>query len=247
MTCSDPIPRDSVLIVERHKLLASSISKELLAQGVPSRTTESGLAALGELARGGVSLLILGDESGGMEAIELCGVFRADPRAAELPILVMSARRDEQDRIAAFQNGATDVVSKPLSVREVALRVRAILKRQSADAVASSYLRVGEIDILIDQYQVRVSGKSIQLTRQEMRLLTAMAKQRGRAFTRDEILDLVWDGSKDVMERTVDAHVKGLRAKLGPAASQIETVRGVGYRLSASEPEGERHEGVTKC
>jgi two-component system phosphate regulon response regulator PhoB len=177
--------------------------------------------------------LLLVEVTGGTPA--LFAALRADPATRRLPILVCSARCAEEDRIAAFEAGVDDFVAKPYSMRELTLRVRAIVRHPRAHASAEERSRcVGPIRLDLDAHRAFVDGREIVLTPMEFRLLAALATNVGRVHGRRELLLEVWR-SDDADPRTVDTHVKRIREKLGPAASLLSSVRGVGYRLDDVE------------
>ena len=151
---------------------------------------------------------------------------------------MLTAKGEEVDRIVGFEVGADDYVTKPFSVRELMLRVRAILRRTDASDSEDETIEFGRLTIDIPGHRVSVDGEEVSLTALEFNLLTTFLERRGRVQTRDVLLGDVWDIHADVTTRTVDTHVKRLREKLGPAGAYIETIRGVGYRFS-STPEQE--------
>ena len=165
---------------------------------------------------------------------EICRRLRANPETAELPIIMLTARADEVDRVVGFEVGADDYVTKPFSPRELVLRVRAILRRRAGkDDGTSSDLRRGELRIDTERRRCFVRGDEVELTAKEFDLLVSLVQGRGRVLSRDQLLDRVWGSEIIVGTRTIDTHLKRLREKLGEAGSMVETVRGVGYRFSA--------------
>jgi two-component system phosphate regulon response regulator PhoB len=166
---------------------------------------------------------------------DVCRLLKSDPQTSAIPVLMLTARGAEADRIAGFELGADDYVAKPFSVREVVLRVDAVARRRGPVEVTAAaparVLRVGPIALDIDAHICRVDGKELPLTLQEFRLLAYLVQGKGRVRTRDELLADVWNTSPELETRTVDTHVKRLRDKLGDAGDMIETVRGLGYRI----------------
>jgi two-component system phosphate regulon response regulator PhoB len=173
--------------------------------------------------------LMLPDISG----IEVCRRIRRDPRTAGIPIVVLSARGEEIDRVVAFEVGADDYVVKPFSVRELLLRLRAILRRttlpaaEGPDPVTRDRLRVER-----DAHRASVDGRGIELSLIEFQMLCAFVERPGRVLSRETLLEAVWGRGHHITVRTIDTHVKRLRAKLGTARSAIETVRRIGYRYT---------------
>jgi DNA-binding response OmpR family regulator len=166
-----------------------------------------------------------------MDGLEICKHLKSSDTTSSIPIIMLTARGDETDRVLGLELGADDYVTKPFSPRELAARVKAVLRRR-ATAEAAGRTRVGNIlTVDPDRFEVAVRGKRIQLTPTEFRILALLSSDVGRVFTRDQILDHLWGHEKAVIDRTVDVHIKHLRDKLGKAASLVKNVRGVGYKL----------------
>ena len=174
--------------------------------------------------------LMLPDGSG----LTLCRDIKSDPKTSHIPIILLTAKADEVDRVIGFELGADDYVTKPFSVRELILRVKAILKRGVLESNASteSLYSFGELSLNLDAHQVFISGDEINFTALEFRLLKHLIDRRGRVQTRDQLLEEVWGYSAEITTRTVDTHIKRLREKLGTIGEYIQTIRGVGYRFS---------------
>ncbi len=194
-------------------------------------TAEDGTAAL-EKARSNMPELIILDlmlpEIGGLE---VCRMLRRDATTAQIPIIMLTAKAAEIDRILGLELGADDYVTKPFSPRELVLRVKKILQRGKVEDGDKETLRFGELFIDLPRYHVSWRGKVVDLTATEFKLLTVLAQRRGRVQSRDQLLRDVWDYNSTVDTRTVDTHMRRLREKLGPAARYLDTVRGVGYRF----------------
>ncbi|MGD1031479.1 MAG: response regulator transcription factor [Opitutaceae bacterium] len=167
-----------------------------------------------------------------VDGLEVCKILRRDPATASLPILMLTARAAEMDRVLGLELGADDYVTKPFSPRELVLRIRKLLNRTQSPDEAGAHLRLGEIDIDVPRHIVQVSGEAITLTVTEFNLLEILARRRGRVQSRDRLLQDVWGYENPIDSRTVDTHMRRLREKLGPASRYLETVRGVGYRFS---------------
>lgn len=172
--------------------------------------------------------LMLPDLSG----TEICRQLRANPRTKDLLVLMLTARGEEIDRVVGFEVGADDYVVKPFSVRELALRVKALVRRGQASNSGEGQICVGPLRLDPEGHCCWVAGEAVALTAIEFKLLLSLVQRRGRVQTRAMLLDHVWGRDTDVAERTVDASVKRLREKLGVAGAQVETIRGVGYRFS---------------
>jgi two-component system phosphate regulon response regulator PhoB len=170
-----------------------------------------------------------------VDGLEICKILRRDPMTATVPIIMLTARAAEMDRVLGLELGADDYVTKPFSPRELVLRVRKLLARARSAEDAAAHLRAGEIDIDGPRHVVQVSGRPVSLTATEFKLLELLARRRGRVQTRDRLLQDVWGYENPIDSRTVDTHMRRLREKLGSAARHLETVRGVGYRFLTEE------------
>ena len=168
-----------------------------------------------------------------VDGLEVCKILRRDPLTSASPILMLTARAAEMDRVLGLELGADDYVTKPFSPRELVIRIRKLLARSQATEEVSSHIKVGDIDIDVPRHVVLVGGKEVVLTATEFKLLEVLARRRGRVQTRDRLLQDVWGYENPIDSRTVDTHMRRLREKLGPAASHLDTVRGVGYRISS--------------
>ena len=237
-----------ILIVEDEEDLVGTLEYNLEREGFETRSTQFGKEALelvGEEPTPDLVLLdlMLPDISG----TEVCRQIRQDSDTEDLPILMLTARGEEIDRVVGFEAGADDYVVKPFSMRELVLRIRAVLRRLEADArdddeadgeaeadeQEDETITFGELTVDKAGHRVWVDDREVALTALEFKLLVTFLERKGRAQTRDILLSDVWDITADIKTRTVDTHVKRLREKLGPAGDYIETVRGVGYRFRA--------------
>lgn len=170
----------------------------------------------------------------GMSGTEVCHALKRDAGTSAIPIVMITARSEELDRVVGFEIGAEDYIVKPFSVREVMLRVQALLRRASTKAETSeAIIEHGRLRVDKEAHRAWVDGKEIELTALEFKLLVTFYERRNRVQTRAKLLDDVWGITADITTRTVDTHVKRLREKLGPIGDAIETVRGVGYRFAA--------------
>jgi len=229
-----------ILLVEDEADLARTTMYSLEREGFVVVHAPSGRIAL-DLCRApppfdAVLLdLMLPDISG----VEVCRQLRADARTRGLRILMLTARSEEIDRVVGFEVGADDYLVKPFSVRELALRVHALLRGADASLAAQGLFAAGPLRVDTEAHRCWVDGQPVALTVTELRLLTHLLGQRGRVQDRSHLLDAVWGGSADISDRTVDATVKRLREKLGTAGAWIETLRGVGYRFADHlDPDG---------
>ena len=175
--------------------------------------------------------LMLPDGSG----LDLCKSIKSNSDTESIPIIILTAKDDEVDKVVGFELGADDYVTKPFSVRELILRVKAVLKRGSKKKEIVEVVRqFGDLKIDVDSHEVHVDDAKINLTALEFRLLRQLVDTRGRVQSRDQLLSDVWGYSAEVTTRTVDTHVKRLREKLGPMGKYVQTIRGVGYKFARS-------------
>ena len=170
-----------------------------------------------------------------VDGLEVCKILRRDPATATIPILMLTARAAEMDRVIGLELGADDYVTKPFSPRELVLRIKKLLARVKAAEDPISVLQFGALSIDVPRHAVTVGGTPIELTATEFKLLEILARRRGRVQTRERLLQDVWGYDNPIDSRTVDTHMRRLREKVGVAADYLETIRGVGYRFKADE------------
>jgi DNA-binding response OmpR family regulator len=168
-----------------------------------------------------------------VDGLEVCKILRRDATTASIPVIMLTSRAAEMDRVLGLELGADDYVTKPFSPRELVIRIRKQLSRVQAGDEQGAHLRIGEIHIDVPRHIVNVGTKTITLTATEFRLLEVLARRRGRVQSRDRLLQDVWGYENPIDSRTVDTHMRRLREKLGGASKHLETVRGVGYRFAA--------------
>jgi DNA-binding response OmpR family regulator len=164
------------------------------------------------------------------DGLEVCRHIRKSENLAGIPIIMLTARGDESDKVVGLELGADDYVTKPFSVKELVARIHAVLRRPGGGE-ASRRIVVGALVIDLDKFEVTADGVKVDLTATEFKILQLLASRRGRVFTRDQILDHLWGQEKAVIDRTIDVHIRNLREKLGGAAALIKNIRGVGYKL----------------
>jgi two-component system phosphate regulon response regulator PhoB len=194
-------------------------------------TALDGLSGLGRARKEHPSLIILDLMLPGMGGKDICRSLKSNPSTQSIPILMLTAKSEEVDRVIGFELGADDYVTKPFSPRELILRVKAILRRKEAGQESEKMIRAGDLLIDIDRHHVSVKKNTIQLTSTEFKLLVELVSRRGRVQTREHLLDKVWGYTYEGYARTVDTHIRRLREKLGPSGDDIETIRGIGYRF----------------
>lgn len=236
----------TVLIVDDEADLRELVDFNLKQAGYATLHAQNGKEALEQAQKAQPRIILLDLNLPDVSGTEVCRRLKADPKTQSIPILMLTARGTETDRIVGLELGAEDYVVKPFSVRELVLRVDALcrrLDRQAGHAVAAPpttsgerrVLRAGDLELDVDAFIARVGGAEIPLTFLEFRLLIYLIEGRGRVRTRDELLTNVWNTSPEVETRTIDTHVKRVRDKLGTAGEIIETVRGLGYRIRQPE------------
>lgn len=230
-----------ILIADDEKDIVELISFNLMKEGFVVSRAYDGATAL-EMARNGKpDLLLLDLMLPGIQGLELCRILRKDPRTASLPIIMVTAKVEEMDRVLGLEMGADDYVTKPFSVRELVARVRAVLRRRmEQEKPSEEIIEGGTLRINLSTCEVTIGERRVDLSAKELRLLAFLARRPGRVYTREQILDHVWGDEVYVEPRTVDVHIKRLRARIegNPEKPRlIQTVRGIGYRLADGAPE----------
>jgi two-component system phosphate regulon response regulator PhoB len=224
----------SILVVDDEADITSAVSWNLRREGYVTREASNGTEALALAAREPTpDLIILDVMMPDLSGVEVCRRLRSQPATAEIPILMLTAKDDEIDRVVGFEVGADDYMVKPFSMRELLLRVAAILRRAQPSGQRQP-ITAGPIRVDHEGHRVWIDGAETSLTALEFRLLVTLLERRGRVQSREVLLRDVWGIESSITTRTVDTHIKRLREKLGDAAALIETVRGVGYRFSES-------------
>jgi two-component system, OmpR family, phosphate regulon response regulator PhoB len=217
-----------ILIIEDESDVADLLEMGLRKAGFRTSAAADGASGLQKARDNQPDCIILDLMLPKMSGLEICRILKGDAATAHIPILMLTAKAEEVDRIVGLEFGADDYVTKPFSPREVMLRVRAILRRGEKP---EEMLQAGPISIDHARHQVRVNSKRVHLTSLEFKLLRTLIQRRGRVQERDKLLNDVWGYESMIDTRTVDTHVRRLREKLGKAGDAIETVRGFGYRL----------------
>lgn len=230
-----------VLVVEDEPDIAALIAFQLTREGFRVETASTGTDALAAVARESPDLVVLDRMLPGLSGDEVLESLRKDPATSSVPILVLTAKKEQEDRIAGFELGADDYLTKPFSPRELVLRVHAILRRfrEPATDAGKRVLRAGPLSVDLTAHQVFLGEEELQFTPTEFRLLQTMVERAGQTQSRQKLLERAWGVEAHVSDRiqtrTVDMHVRRLRAKLGPIGDWVETVRGFGYRFSVPE------------
>ncbi len=225
--------KQRILVVDDEPDLLELIRVTLENSGFDVETATQGAEVFAALNQCPPDLMMLDLMLPDVSGIEICRKVRSTQEWSDLPIIMVTARSQEFERVIGLEMGADDYVVKPFSPRELVLRVRAVLRRMEAPAEAPHEIRRGALWLDLEGYRCTVGELPVELTAKEFRLLSALITRPGRVLSRDRLLDEVWGSELNVTARTIDSHMRRLREKLGESGKLIETVRGVGYRLSA--------------
>ena len=226
--------KTKILVVDDEPDVVELIRFNLQAAGYDVVTADDGTEALRKALSASPDLIILDLMLPEVDGLEVCKLLRRDPHTKAIPIVMLTARAGEIDRVLGFELGADDYVTKPFSPRELVLRVKALLRRGQRDTETPEQILIGTLLVDLPKHQVTVQNKAIELTATEFKLLTVLAQRRGRVQSREQLLKDVWEYDSLIDTRTVDTHMRRLREKLGSAAKYLDTVRGVGYRFIES-------------
>ena len=230
-----------ILVVEDEPDLRQVLAYNLRDAGHEVLLAADGPRGLALATESAIDVVLLDIMLPGMSGLEVCRTLKGNPRTREIPVIMVTARGEEIDRVVGFELGADDYVVKPFSVRELLLRLRAVLRRGALppeEAGPPTQIRFGKLAIDVGAHRVWVNGEEVALTPLEFKLLCTLFDRRNRVQSRGVLLDDVWGASQENMTRTIDTHVKRLREKLGAeVGAYVETVRGVGYRFVGHPPE----------
>ena len=226
--------KERILVVDDESDIVALVAYHLARAGYGVSTASNGPEALAKASAELPALIVLDLMLPGISGFDVLARLRADPATAHVAVLMLTARRDEPDRVRGLTLGADDYLTKPFSPQELTLRVGAILRRlRTPTPSPTDTLRVGSVRIDRAAHQVTVDGEMVDLTPTEYKLLLTLVERKGRVLARTLLLETVWEAAPDIQTRTVDMHVQRLRAKLGSAGDMIETVRGFGYRINS--------------
>ena len=223
--------KPTILVVDDEEDAVELIEFNLKAAGYNVITACDGKEALKKARLMMPDLILLDLMLPEVDGLEVCKILRRDPATSAIPILMLTAKSAEIDRVLGLELGADDYVTKPFSPRELVLRVKGLFRRREATEEKSDHIRLGDLFIDIPRHQVTVRDRRIDLTATEFKLITVLAQRRGRVQSREQLLHDVWEYDTLIDTRTVDTHMRRLRKKLGVAARCLDTVRGVGYRF----------------
>ncbi len=227
-----------VVLIEDEPDIAEAMAFQLVKAGLQvqlARTGEEGLAAV----RRGTDLVLLDLNLPGMDGLEVCRLIRRQTATAHVPIIIVSARGEEVDRVLGLEMGADDYMVKPFSMKELAARAKVALRRAAEGGEAPQGYRDENWEIDFEAFVVRYRGQEIRLTHKEFELFRYLVERPGRVLTRERLLERIWGWNSEIDERSIDAHIRRLRLKLGPARHHVETLVGLGYRFvsRSSAPE----------
>ena len=224
-----------ILIIEDEPDIRKNLEYNLSREGYSVLTAASIAEAEQLIYSNNLSLILLDLMLPDGSGLDLCKKMKSDPDMQNLPIIILTAKDDEVDKVVGFELGADDYVTKPFSVRELILRIKAVLKRgENKKDIVEIDRQFGDLKIDIDSHEVYVDGELVNLTALEFKLLIQLVDRRGRVQSREQLLADVWGYSTEVTTRTVDTHIKRLREKLGTMGKYVQTIRGVGYKFSRS-------------
>jgi phosphate regulon transcriptional regulator PhoB len=226
----------NILVVDDEADLVELVSYNVKKEGFLVDSASDGETALTKIRKGKYDLLILDLMLPGIQGMELCRILRNDPKTAVLPIIMLTAKGEEVDKILGLEMGADDYMAKPFSPRELIARVKAVLRRSKEKPVTEKLLKIGDLEIDRERYVVLVRTKPVKLSATEFKLLVFLAERRGKVFSRDQLLDAIWRDEAFVEPRTVDVHIRRLRSSIedDPARPMyIKTMRGIGYFFDA--------------
>jgi two-component system phosphate regulon response regulator PhoB len=221
-----------ILIVDDEPDILELVRFALTEEGYSVETASTASEGLESMGRRTPDLVVLDLMLPDMSGTDVCRTMRSQPTLADVPVIMLTARAEEVDRVVGFELGADDYVTTPFSSRELALRVKAVLRRGSPRAASQRQLSHGVLLVDLDSHRCKVEEREVDLTAKEFGLLSALMTRPGRVLTRDMLLEQLWGSDITVTHRTVDTHLKRLREKLGEAGGYIHTVRGVGYRFA---------------
>jgi two-component system phosphate regulon response regulator PhoB len=230
-----PAP-ERILVVDDETDIVALVAYHLAKSGYRVSTAVTGADALVLARQERPALLVLDLMLPDLSGLEVLEQLREDETTRGVAVLMLTARKEEQDRIRGLSLGADDYLTKPFSPQELVLRVGAILRRVRATPATADVLQIGAVHIDRAAHRVAIDGHEVELTPTEFKLLLTLAERRGRVQARGHLLETVWEAAPDIQTRTVDMHIQRLRTKLGAAGDMIETVRGFGYRLRAGQP-----------
>ena len=225
-----------ILIIEDDPLLQKLYSSALIGSGHEVVVIPNGNTGLQKILEGGFGLILLDVMLPGIDGLEVCRLLKTDRSTKQIPVLMLTAKGTEIDQVVGLEMGASDYIAKPFSVKVLLARVKNIFRGLDGQKEESTLLKAGKIVLDREKHSVTADDKPVALTNLEFKILAFLMENPGKVFSRDKILDSVWRGESFVVDRSVDAHVKSIRQKLGKCRGCLETVRGSGYRFREENP-----------
>ena len=220
-----------IAVVDDEHDIGDIIKLNLEKAGFKVKHFETGSEFLNFLKNKSPDLVILDVMLPDADGFEICKYMRKYDRYSSLPIIMVTAKGEETDRVMGLELGADDYISKPFSMRELVARVKAVLRREDSD-YKNLIIKIGNIiEVDIEKYETKINGEKIELTTTEFKILRLLVERKGRVFSREQILDSIGSQEKGVLDRTIDVHIKNLREKLGPGGEFIRSIRGIGYKI----------------
>ncbi len=223
--------KNNILLVDDDKDLTAALELKLGKDGFKIQTASDGESAVKWIRAKTPDLVVLDVNLPDMSGMDVCKEIRMDPRTAHVPVIMLTARDEEIDRVLGLEFGADDYITKPFNTREVILRIKSVLKRVYATPEPKEHFKYGCLSVNLANHAVKVKNKEVELTLTEFKLLARLIESPGKIKPRDVLLEQIWEYGDGVFSRTIDTHIQRLRSKLKDAGEYIETVRGVGYRF----------------
>lgn len=229
--------KEKILIVEDEKDIRKMLDYNLEKEGYKTVITDDGEEAIRVVNKERPDLILLDLMLPGMDGLEVCKTLKKDTKTSSIPIIMLTAKTQESDKVVGLELGADDYVTKPFSIRELIARIKAVIRRMKEKEKLPEVLKIGELKIDFAKIAVSIKDKPVELTAKEFELLKTLIKANGRVLSRDFLLDNIWgfDHAVEIQTRTVDVHIRTLRKKLKTEAKKIITVKNYGYRFEAAE------------
>ncbi len=231
------MPKETILIVEDEKDIVKMLDYNLKKEGFKTLIAHDGEDALDAANRGYPDLVLLDLMLPGMDGLEVCKTLKSESRTASMPIIMLTAKSQESDKVVGLELGADDYITKPFSPRELIARIKALLRRVKEKDKLPEALKIGDLKMDFSRIVVSVKDKPVELTAKEFELLKTLIRAKGRVLSRDYLLDNIWgfDHAIEIQTRTVDVHIRTLRKKLKTEAKRVITVKNYGYRFEPEE------------
>jgi phosphate regulon transcriptional regulator PhoB len=222
----------AILIVDDESDIVELVSYNLKKEGFRVSSASDGEEGLDKIRKGKFDLVLLDLMLPGMQGMEICRIVRADPKTAHLPIIMLTAKGEEADKVLGLESGADDYLAKPFSPRELIARIKAVLRRSEEKVPAKKIIRIGTLSINTETYDVSKGDEKLELSATEFKILLYLVEHRGKVYSREQLLDAVWKGEAFIEPRTVDVHIRRLRTQIEDDPANpvyLKTRRGIGY------------------